>query len=693
MSVRGRVVRLESGSAPLDSVSEDVLPTLPPRPKSSEPADLPRSVTLSSPSGSLTPRVDSGRPARPPVPPKSKAISERLAVSFKQARSLDEVELLDLSNETQSNGGSFKLLEPAPSILEETGEDPSVVYKLENAGNGMEERPPLPSRTPRILQDAAQNFTKLRLGAPVALRSASEGAQATFKTVRSGGAKAFQDLASSTDNALVGTQAFVAGLQTGIERTIKGIPIPTVFAQTAEDLADLAKLPLGRPGICSRCSSLQLERCFQRKDDTADEAFELWSTPLSRIVLHSSWCLLCKLLLSLLCRDEHDPLQLPDVRDHIEPVWLRGLPLRDWVSRGYIHSPDFWPFGRGEYRYETSRRLVEPIADMILSAKRFSYLSQERQLLKAAGAKRSERLNRSRVLDRRAHKDQAYREAYEEGYKEARLAARSKISAVVIITLSTSRAERPGLLWVDLMGCSNAPRAEERVLSHFMLQAVSDRSTVSYGPEKPLSYGFVLDPQWIETVLAKLWLAECETQHGRACSEHGWDVAMEKPHFLRVVDVIDLRVVVVDSPASCRYVALSYVWGAAEMLKLRHTNAQALAEEGGLAYHLKRIPRTILDAMEVVKSVGERYLWCDSLCILRTYSHTGRKSALTGLVLQKKTQVNPEIKSQRWIRSTGVHYSRSWQAQVKTPMMVCPEFVACTSQGRVLTPYLEPPLN
>lgn len=200
-----------------------------------------------------------------------------------------------------------------------------------------------------------------------------------------------------------------------------------------------------------------------------------------------------------------------------------------------------------------------------------------------------------------------------------------RVSCVVLITIPTSRAATPCSLWVDLVGCSDKPGAEEQVLSHFMLPALKGGFSVTLQPEKPLSYGHILDSQWIDLSLSKLWLAQCEMHHGKVCNEHGWALAPEKPGFLRLIDVEHMRIVVADAPKSCRYIALSYVWGGAQMVKLQYNNIERLAETGSLWNYIPLLPRTIVAAMEVVKAVGERYLWVDALCILQENTQESRE--------------------------------------------------------------------
>ncbi|KAF2677816.1 HET-domain-containing protein [Lentithecium fluviatile CBS 122367] len=94
------------------------------------------------------------------------------------------------------------------------------------------------------------------------------------------------------------------------------------------------------------------------------------------------------------------------------------------------------------------------------------------------------------------------------------------------------------------------------------------------------------------------------------------DVRVEAKSYarnLRVIDVQDDNIV--DAPPKCDYVALSYVWGRSNFLRLLKDNKAELASSGAL----KRatVPRTIRDAMQLVTLLGKRYLWVDALCIVQ----------------------------------------------------------------------------
>lgn len=87
------------------------------------------------------------------------------------------------------------------------------------------------------------------------------------------------------------------------------------------------------------------------------------------------------------------------------------------------------------------------------------------------------------------------------------------------------------------------------------------------------------------------------------------------PQGFRVIDV-NRRCLV--EKASCRFVALSYVWGltpqSSPLAALRST-VNEMMKDGGLP--ASKIPQTIEDAIELCVRLGERYLWADRLCIIQ----------------------------------------------------------------------------
>ena len=70
------------------------------------------------------------------------------------------------------------------------------------------------------------------------------------------------------------------------------------------------------------------------------------------------------------------------------------------------------------------------------------------------------------------------------------------------------------------------------------------------------------------------------------------------------------------SPGSTgQYVALSYCWGKHLAFKTTSKNLELHKEDGGISF--TQLPRTLQDAVFLVRRMGFRYLWADCLCIIQ----------------------------------------------------------------------------
>ncbi|KAK6544732.1 hypothetical protein TWF694_001417 [Orbilia ellipsospora] len=149
------------------------------------------------------------------------------------------------------------------------------------------------------------------------------------------------------------------------------------------------------------------------------------------------------------------------------------------------------------------------------------------------------------------------------------------------------------------------------------------------------STGTIVDPKLVNS-----WIEECNGhKHSKKSlkTRSTNSLFLDKDGFL-LVDVIDLQLVRLSEPAD--YVALSYVWGEIkpfimtskniDKLKdvrdsLSETNVARLSLEAGAdgewrnkitgVISKRKLPRTILDAMEFTRRLGIRYFWVDHLCI------------------------------------------------------------------------------
>ncbi|KAL9065495.1 MAG: hypothetical protein Q9161_008200 [Pseudevernia consocians] len=87
------------------------------------------------------------------------------------------------------------------------------------------------------------------------------------------------------------------------------------------------------------------------------------------------------------------------------------------------------------------------------------------------------------------------------------------------------------------------------------------------------------------------------------------------PKAFRLIDV--QRMCIVEGNDDSRYLALSYVWGRSKTLLNTKGVRVDLETEAGLSRKLQELPKTIKDAIDLVRELGERHLWVDSLCIIQ----------------------------------------------------------------------------
>lgn len=472
--------------------------------------------------------------------------------------------------------------------------------------------PAVPSDPCDTLSGSESRKSSLRAPSPLgnltsALRTVSQSTSAAAKQVQSGASKTFQGITARPSKASSKERDDAAKddepKDKDFQRFVNSVKIPKAFKKTGEDLSDLGKLWLRKPDLCSNCAKLPLEACFG--DVSGKEGYSAWNTPLSRVILHADWCRVCKFLLSMLFRPEHDPLRSDEVQKHIKPEWLRGLPFKTWYEDEYIKNDDYWPFGRSEHRHEGALHVVGPFVDNLKKMALPLSLAGLKAYSRSPGAEKP-------IISPDDVDVAGFWGGYFAGKKSL---TRYPFSCVIWVVVSGKQTPTPGLCRVEVIGCSNKLGSEARELSRFMFRAVRSSLSVHVSEQNLLSYGHVLEPYGIDMEMGKLWMTECETRHGRHCESHGWSIAIREPFFLRLLDLDTLSIVIAPDPGKSRYVALSYVWGSDQTLKLCKSNVHEISQLGGLKEYLQVLPQTILDAMEVVKDLGERYLWVDSLCI------------------------------------------------------------------------------
>ncbi|KAF2099228.1 HET-domain-containing protein [Rhizodiscina lignyota] len=129
--------------------------------------------------------------------------------------------------------------------------------------------------------------------------------------------------------------------------------------------------------------------------------------------------------------------------------------------------------------------------------------------------------------------------------------------------------------------------------------------------------GLLLDRSWINIDRLSEWYSDCKSSHGDHCASPLYLAQSPYPTLRFLIDTANKCLV--SAPPKCSYIALSYVWGQVECLKATSANLAVLCESHSLnqATVKGKIPKTIMDAMYVVESLGERYLWTDAICIVQ----------------------------------------------------------------------------
>ncbi|KAF5233899.1 hypothetical protein FANTH_12406 [Fusarium anthophilum] len=133
--------------------------------------------------------------------------------------------------------------------------------------------------------------------------------------------------------------------------------------------------------------------------------------------------------------------------------------------------------------------------------------------------------------------------------------------------------------------------------------------------------GFFLEP-WtgpvVDTSRISHWISSCEQLHGSECAMPTNLRFAEAFPGLCVLRFIDVEAhCIVEVARLHKYVALSYVWGAATNFRLTKANRTALLTPGSLKEVLEMLPNTIKDAITLTRRLGCRYLWVDALCLLQ----------------------------------------------------------------------------
>ena len=190
-----------------------------------------------------------------------------------------------------------------------------------------------------------------------------------------------------------------------------------------------------------------------------------------------------------------------------------------------------------------------------------------------------------------------------------------------------------------------------------------------------LFLGRTIDTETGNKALIKSWLELCRKTHQGPCRD---DPTMESSiefgdimsqSYFGVIDVLDMQLTSLPSKTNTAYsdmvvrdsyglddepgpgpqvrgnriyntrithepyVALSYVWGKGKPYTTKLSNIMLHRKHGGLERNLEELPRVFHDAFDLVRCLGVRYIWIDSLCIVQDSSRSwGLNSRVMDLI-------------------------------------------------------------
>ncbi|KAI0197599.1 HET-domain-containing protein [Astrocystis sublimbata] len=122
-----------------------------------------------------------------------------------------------------------------------------------------------------------------------------------------------------------------------------------------------------------------------------------------------------------------------------------------------------------------------------------------------------------------------------------------------------------------------------------------------------------LTDQWAMDI--KTMLQWCTTSHPQ-CQQTRPRVLPTRLLHIRGDSAANLHVQLIATPKGqlLEYAALSYCWGGPQLLQLTKNTVQSLLQQ---PIESRNLPQGLIDAVQVVSSLGLEYLWVDALCIVQ----------------------------------------------------------------------------
>ena len=120
--------------------------------------------------------------------------------------------------------------------------------------------------------------------------------------------------------------------------------------------------------------------------------------------------------------------------------------------------------------------------------------------------------------------------------------------------------------------------------------------------------------------IAKEWYADCVENHASCRSVNPGETSRRSWNPTRLLDVGHVKrdshvrsTHTIEFPDAVAYTALSHCWGDYQHLRLLDSNLQSLQK----CLDVEDLSKIFCDAITITRSLGIRYLWIDSLCIIQ----------------------------------------------------------------------------
>ncbi|KAL7928733.1 heterokaryon incompatibility domain-containing protein [Trichoderma chlorosporum] len=139
--------------------------------------------------------------------------------------------------------------------------------------------------------------------------------------------------------------------------------------------------------------------------------------------------------------------------------------------------------------------------------------------------------------------------------------------------------------------------------------------------------------------LIREFLRLCETNHDERCTgklgiEDPFAETLKQSYF-GVIDIQNQNLVPLPYTNGKGYLSfetyatVSYVWGSSRDHRTTLSNIQDRLKSGGLAQTIEALPTTLRQSVNLISSLGIRYIWIDSLCIIQDSIHSWNLNSRT----------------------------------------------------------------